>query len=96
MCVSRTFALDAVASLEQPRSLLRLLGLAGMARGGWGCDVAGDKVEDGPQAVEDIVLAGELTGVLEGEVGPWAEGMRRSAGERDANSKRRDGGGGVP
>lgn len=65
-------ALDA-ARLQKASLLLGLLGLAGMPRSrGWG-DGARLKVKDGVQTVENIVLAGELAGVVQGQIGSCSQ-----------------------
>lgn len=59
-----------MASLKETSSrFFWLLRFAGMSRGRGRGDGAGDKVEDGPQAVEDVMLVGELTGIVEGQIG---------------------------
>lgn len=59
-----------MASLEKTSSrFFWLLRFAGMSRC-WGRgDGARNKVEDGPQAVKDIMLAGKLAGIVEGQIG---------------------------
>lgn len=57
------------ASLQKPGWLLGLLGFAGMSRSRRRGNGARLKVEDGVEPVEDIVLASELTSIIQRQIG---------------------------
>lgn len=72
--------LDAVALLKETASgFLGLFWFASMPWGRGRGDGARNKVEYGPQALEDIVLAGKLAGVLKRQIGACVAGGERSA-----------------
>lgn len=52
----------------------------------WGrrrSDCARLEIEDGMQAIKNIVLAGEFTGIVQGQVGAWVRVTKRSVSERN-------------
>lgn len=70
-----TFPFGSSAGLKKS-GLFGLFGFAGMPWSRRRGDGAGLEIEDGMQAIKDIVLAGEFTGVVQGQVGTWVGGSR--------------------